>query len=55
MFDLNRQFLFLWVRNAAYMGKERTECKILVGKTEGNRLLGRAGRWWKDNIKTEHK
>jgi hypothetical protein len=34
-------------------GEERNAYRILVGKPEGKRLLGRPGRRWKDNIKMD--
>jgi hypothetical protein len=33
------------------MKGKRMEYKILVGKREGKRPLGRPRRWWEDNIK----
>jgi hypothetical protein len=33
------------------MGEERGVHRVLVGKTEGTRLLGRPRRRWEDNIK----
>jgi hypothetical protein len=33
------------------MGKMRNVYKILFGKSEGKRLLGRSKRKWEDNIK----
>jgi hypothetical protein len=35
------------------MGENRNSYRILVGKPEGNRPLGRPRRRWKDNIKTD--
>jgi hypothetical protein len=35
----------------AGMGEIRNACKILVGKPEGKRPLGRPRRRWEDNIK----
>jgi hypothetical protein len=32
------------------MREERKLCKVLVGKTEGKRLLGRPRRRWEDKI-----
>jgi hypothetical protein len=32
------------------MGEKRNACKVLVGKPEGERLLGRPRRRWGDNI-----
>jgi hypothetical protein len=34
---------------AARMGKKRNLYRILVGKREGKRQLGRPRRWWVDN------
>jgi hypothetical protein len=42
-----------WVGHAARIGKERNECRILVGKPEGNRPLGRPRCRWVDNIKID--
>jgi hypothetical protein len=33
------------------MGAKKNTYRILVGKPEGKRLLGRQRRWWVDNIK----
>jgi len=38
-------------RHVARMGEMRMHTKILVGKPEGKRLLGRPRRRWEDNIK----
>jgi hypothetical protein len=35
------------------MGEKRTAYRIIVGKPEGKRPLGRPRRRWKDNIKTD--
>jgi hypothetical protein len=35
------------------MGKKRKACRLLVGKPEGKRLLGRSKRRWIDNIKMD--
>jgi hypothetical protein len=39
-----------WVRHVARMGKGRNLCRILVGKPEGRRPLGRPRRRWEDGI-----
>jgi hypothetical protein len=35
------------------MEEERCMYKVLVGKSEGKRLLGRPRRRWEDNIRTD--
>ena len=35
----------------AHMGESRGVCKVLVGKPEGKRPLGRRKCKWEDNIK----
>jgi hypothetical protein len=35
------------------MGEKRTACRILVGKPDGKRPLGRARHRWVDNIKMD--
>jgi hypothetical protein len=37
----------------ARMGEERGVHRVLVGKPEGNRPLGRPRRRWEDNIKMD--
>jgi hypothetical protein len=34
-------------------GKRRGACRVLVGKLEGKRRLGRNRRRWEDNIKMD--
>jgi hypothetical protein len=40
-----------WAGNVARMGETRNAYRILVGKPEGKRPLGRQRRRWVDNIK----
>jgi hypothetical protein len=35
------------------MGERRDAYRVLVGKTDGKRSLGRPKRRWKDNIKID--
>jgi hypothetical protein len=35
------------------MGEKRGACRVLVGKPEGKRQLGRLRRRWEDNIKMD--
>jgi hypothetical protein len=42
-----------WAMHAARIGEKRTAYKILVGKPEGKRPLGRPRRKWVDNIKMD--
>ena len=39
--------------HVARMGEEREVCRVLVGKQEGKRPLGRPRRRWVDNIKMD--
>jgi hypothetical protein len=40
-----------WVGHVARIGEKRNAYRILVGKPEGKRRLGRPRRRWVDNIK----
>ena len=40
-----------WARHVARMGEGRGVHKVLVGKPEGKRPLGRPRSRWEDNIK----
>jgi hypothetical protein len=42
-----------WAPNVARMGAKLNACRILVGKPEGKRPLGRPRRRWVENIKTD--
>jgi hypothetical protein len=42
-----------WAGHEARMGGKRGAYRILVGRPEGRRLLGRPRRRWKDNIKMD--
>jgi hypothetical protein len=42
-----------WARHVARMGEGRGVYRVLVGRPEGKRLLGRPRRWWEDNIKMD--
>ena len=42
-----------WAGHVARMGKERGVYRVLVGKPEGKRPLGRPTRRWVDNIRMD--
>ena len=42
-----------WVGHIARMGEERGVYRVLVGKPEGKRPLGRPRRRWEENIKMD--
>jgi hypothetical protein len=42
-----------WVRHVAWMGEERGVYRVLVGKPEGKRPIGRPRHRWEDNIKAD--
>jgi hypothetical protein len=41
------------VGHVARMGEKMNACRILVGKSDGKRPLGRPSRGWADNIKID--
>jgi len=42
-----------WAGHVARMGGEKVVYRVLVGKPEGRRPLGRPGRRWVDNIRMD--
>ena len=42
-----------WAGHVARMVQERGVCRVLAGKPEGRRLLGRPRRRWVDNIRMD--
>jgi len=42
-----------WAGHVAHMGEVRVVYRVLVGKPEGRRPLGRPRRRWADNIRTD--
>jgi hypothetical protein len=42
-----------WAGHVAQMGERRNVCRLLVGKPEGKRPLGRPRRGWISNIKMD--
>ena len=42
-----------WAGHVALMGEDRVVQRVLVGKPEGKRTLGRPRRRWEDNIKMD--
>jgi len=42
-----------WAGHVARVGEERGLYRVLVGKPEGKRPLGRPRRRWVDNIRTD--
>jgi len=42
-----------WAGHVACMGERRGVYRVLVGKSEGNRPLGRPRHRWEDNIKMD--
>jgi hypothetical protein len=43
----------MWAGHVARIGEKRNVYRLLVGKPEGKRLLGRPRRRWLDNIKMD--
>jgi hypothetical protein len=44
-----------WADHVACMGEMRNAYRVLVGKPEGRRQLGRPRHRWEDNIKICHR
>ena len=44
---------FRWAGNVARMGESKGAYRVLVGKPEGSRPLGRRRRTWEYNIKMD--
>ena len=42
-----------WAGHVARMGEEREVYRVMVGKTEGRRPMGRPRRSWVNNIRME--
>jgi hypothetical protein len=42
-----------WAGHVARIGEKRNACRLLVGKPEGKRPLGRPRRWWVANIRMD--
>jgi hypothetical protein len=42
-----------WVGHVACVGERRSICRVLVGKPEGKRPLGRPRNRWDDNFKMD--
>jgi hypothetical protein len=42
-----------WAGHVARMGEGRDAYRVLVGRPEGKRLLGKPRRSWEDNIKMD--
>jgi hypothetical protein len=58
VYKFNSHYRFLtrrmrWAGHVARMGEKRHVYRILVGKPEGKRPLGRPRRRWVDNIKMD--
>jgi len=43
----------VWAGHVAHIGEERGVHRVLVGKPEGKRSLGRPRHRWEDNIKMD--
>jgi hypothetical protein len=48
---MNKSRRIRWTGHVVRIGEKRNAYRIVVGKSEGNRLLGRQRRRWVDNVK----
>ena len=51
--NIQRGMKLEWAGHVARMGEERGVYRVLVGKPEGKRQLGRPKRRWVDNIRMD--
>jgi len=51
--DVIKSRTIRWAGHVARMGEKRGIYRVLVGKPEGKRPLGRPRRRWEDNIKMD--
>ncbi|KAJ4439749.1 hypothetical protein ANN_07877 [Periplaneta americana] len=51
--DVIMNIRLTWAGHVARMGESRNVCRVLVGRPEGKRPLGRPRRRWEDNIKMD--
>ena len=52
-FKASIEQLLRWAGHVARVGEERGMCRVLVGKPEGKRPVGRPRRRWADNIRMD--
>jgi len=52
---VNKSRRMRWTGHVARMGEMGNAYKILVGRPEGKRLVGRSRRRWEDNVATHLK
>ena len=50
---MNKQRRIIWTGHVARMGERRSVYRVLVGKPEEKRPLGRPKHRWEDNIKMD--
>jgi hypothetical protein len=55
MIRMNKSRRMRWAGHIARMGEKRNAYRLLVGKPEGKRPVGRPRHRWVDNIKTDLK
>jgi hypothetical protein len=46
-------YIVRWVEHVARMGEKRGVYRVVVGKPEGNKPLGRPRHRWLDNVKMD--
>jgi hypothetical protein len=49
-----KSIILRWAGHVAHMGERRDVYRVLKGKPEGKRPLGRLRHRWKGNIKMDH-
>ena len=53
IFQGSKSRIIIWMRHVARLWERRGVYRVLMGKHEGMRPLGRSGLGWEDNIKMD--
>jgi hypothetical protein len=52
-FNMMKSRKMRWAGHVAHMVEKRNACRVLMGRQQGKRPLGRSSHRWEDNIKMD--